>query len=328
LPSTNPHFELLLRTKRNYVVYNSDMQLAKSYPAGTPLKGRVRRAEQADAAAIHRLMQTGDQVHTHIDWRPPGDWLGTPGFVVFDRADGSPPRPRLFGNDPDTIVAALAVAADPPPAAWVRLAAFRAEDPDQAAALFAAVLTGLDPAVKEINWFADEDWSPVLLAYLGFAPVAGVIGYSKADLATADYHAPSGLVIRPATAADMPALAAIEERAFEPRWRHSVEGLFAAWQRAMSFDVALVDDRPAGFQMSHGGPDMAHLSRMTVDPPFQGRSIGAALLAHAIEGYQARGMKAVTLNTQVDNVASQRLYTRFGFRREGDEYVVWGLTRE
>jgi ribosomal protein S18 acetylase RimI-like enzyme len=303
------------------------MQLANAHPAGTPLKGRVRRAEPADAAAIHRVMQTGDQIHTHIDWRLPSDWLGTPGFMVYDQSDGRPQRPRLFGNDPYTIVACLAVAADPPPAAWVRLAAFLAEDFDQAGALFGAVLAGLELGVTEINWFEDEEWSRLLLERLGFAPVSSVIGYRKENLTIPAYRGPDELVIRPVQAADMPALTVIEERAFEPRWRHSVEGLFAAWQRSLSFDVGLLDGQPAGFQMSHGGRSLAHLSRMTVDPAVQGRGIGAALLAHAIEGYRAKGLQAVTLNTQVDNLTSQRLYGRFGFQREAGEYPVWAWRR-
>ena len=47
---------------------------------------------------------------------------------------------------------------------------------------------------------------------------------------------------------------------------------------------------------------------MTVSPERQGQGIGAALLARALEGYGQRQLRTVTLNTQADNLASQRLY--------------------
>jgi ribosomal protein S18 acetylase RimI-like enzyme len=68
---------------------------------------------------------------------------------------------------------------------------------------------------------------------------------------------------------------------------------------------------------------MAHLSRMTVHPDHQGRGIGAALVARAIDGYHQRNLHAVSLNTQSDNLASRRLYERFGFRPTGYTYPVW-----
>jgi ribosomal protein S18 acetylase RimI-like enzyme len=68
---------------------------------------------------------------------------------------------------------------------------------------------------------------------------------------------------------------------------------------------------------------MAHLSRMTVHPDHQGRGIGAALVARAIDGYHQRNLRAVSLNTQSDNLASRRLYERFGFRPTGYTYPVW-----
>jgi ribosomal-protein-alanine N-acetyltransferase len=287
----------------------------------------VRPAEPADAPAIQRLMQTADRLHTHIDWRPPGDWLGRPGFYVYDPTGGDR-RPRsMFGNEPYTVVACLSVAADPPPAAWVRLAAFLAGDFDQAQSLFDAVLADLDPEIDEINWFVDEDWSESWLARLGFGEVNRVVNYMKEDTSIPGFNAPTGLIIRPVAAADLSALARMEAAAFEPRWRHSAEALFLAWGRSLSFDVALLAGEPAGFQMSHGGRSKAHLSRMTVEPALQGRGIGAALLAHAIEDYRDRGIRAITLNTQADNLASQRLYGRFGFRPVAETYPVWAWRR-
>ena len=51
--------------------------------------------------------------------------------------------------------------------------------------------------------------------------------------------------------------------------------------------------------------------------------MGAALLARTLEGDGRRKLRHVTLNTQADNLTSQRLYARFGFAPTGQKYPVW-----
>ena len=154
-------------------------------------------------------------------------------------------------------------------------------------------------------------------------PVSEVLGYQKGDLAVPAFDAPPGLCLRPLLMEDLPALAAIEAAAFEPRWRHSAGDLYLAWRHSIGFDVALLDDEPVGFQFSTGGGGSAHLSRMTVRPDRQGLGIGAALLAGAIDNYRRQHISSLTLNTQTDNLASRRLYERFGYRLTGYSYPVW-----
>jgi ribosomal protein S18 acetylase RimI-like enzyme len=270
-----------------------------------------------------RLLRTGIYTHVHIDWTLPGEWLGTPGFVVYDRkwhGGGGPDGHRR----PTDITACLAIGANPLPAAWVRVAAVDADTGfNELEAMFVEVLERLDPAITEISWFLTDYWPLDWLGQLGFQPTNEVVAYSKPDLTIPFYNAPAGLQIRPVLLEEMPLLAAIEEAAFEPRWRHSPEGLVRAWRQSISFDVALLDGQPVAFQFSNGGEDNAHLSRMTVHPEHQGKGIGAALLARAIEGYRLQNIHTASLNTQADNTASQRLYERFGFQPTGYTYPVW-----
>lgn len=303
------------------------MQLANS-PVGDPvLRRHVRRATRADAAAVQRLLRMGVYIHLHVDWRLPGDWLGTPGFVVYDKswdaddtnAAANPARVR-----PANVTSCLAVSADPPPAAWARIAASdSAAGYAQSEAMFAAILADLDPEVDEIAWFMTDNWPLRWLDRLGFNQVSTVLAYRKEGLEYEPFAAPPGLEARPVLVEELPALAAIEAAAFEPRWRHSAESLYLAWRQSASFDVALLDGEPVGFQFSTSHNGNAHLVRMTVRPDRQGMGVGAALLARALDGYRARRLRTVTLNTQADNEASQRLYGRFGFRPTGSRYPVW-----
>ncbi len=299
------------------------MQLANSTAEDRLRRAHVRGARQPDADAVMRLLRTGLYVHIHVDWTLPGEWLGTPGFVVYDQLWDATVE-AAGSHRPSEITACLAVGANPPPAAWVRVAAVELDAGlDEAQAMFAAVLERLDPTITEIAWFLTDYWPLHWLGQLGFRPINEVVAYSKSDLAIPSYDSPAGLQIRPVLVEEMPLLAAIEEAAFEPRWRHSAEDFLRAWRRSISFDVALLDGQLVAFQLSNGGEGNAHLSRMTVHPEHQGKGIGAALLAYALEGYRLQNIRTASLNTQADNTASRKLYERFGFQPTGYTYPVW-----
>lgn len=291
------------------------MQMANSPTSDPLLRQNVRRATAADAGMLQWLMRNGVYVHVHVDWHVPGDWLGTPGFVVYT---------RHTGRSDESAAGCLAVGADPLPAAWVRVAvvdSVAAFEP--CAAMWAVVVAGLDPAIEEISWFVTDNWPLHWLDRLGLEPSSTVLTLQKEGLSMAPYMSPRGLDIRPVLVEELPALAEIEAAAFEPRWRHSAQSLYLAWRQSISFDVAVLDGQPVGFQFSTGGGGGAHLARMTVSPEQQGQGIGAALLARALDGYGRRKLRHVTLNTQADNLASQRLYSRFGFAPTGQKYPVW-----
>lgn len=301
------------------------MQLANSGPSEPLLDRHVRRANRGDAALIQRLLRMGVYVHIHVDWRLPGEWLGRPGFFLYGRDETENDSLTPAKNEENEWVACMAVAAEPPPTAWVRVAAV-----DSAAgfarmeSLFQRVLSELDPDINEIAWFLTDYWPLHWLERLGFMPVSDVLAYRKEGLSAPPFASLPDLVIRPLLIEDIPALAAIETSAFEPRWRHSADDLYLAWRHSLCFTVALLNEVPVAFQFSTGGEGgNAHLSRMTVHPDYQGMGIGAALLGNALEIYRLLNIKTVTLNTQSDNRASRRLYERFGFQPTGFSYPVW-----
>lgn len=281
---------------------------------------RIRLADKHDGAAIGRLLGLATLRHVHSDWHLPVDWLGTPGFAVceWQRSDGE-----------TEIAACLAVGADPPPAAWVRVAAVkqRGKAEQWLAEMLDVTLPYLRACgVSILGWLEGGAWSDSWLTGLGFRRVNWIVTY-QLDLTAAEIIRPVFPAIRPATTADAPRLAEIERAAFDPLWRHSQHGLLMAFREAMSFDVAEIDGRIVGFQYSVAGHDgaSAHLVRLTVDPEAQGRGVGGGLLSAALLGYVNMGAERVTLNTQADNEASHRLYERFGFERLVGRADVWAL---
>ena len=291
----------------------------------------VKVAEQYDAEAITWLLRNAPYSHVHADWHYPSDWLGKRTFVVIPGLDTLPNKklfPARFFSSQSPIRSCLAVAADPEPAAWVRLAAVhkKADGEKLMASMFSAIEGPLlEEQITQISWLLVDDWPESWLFDLGFDQINEVITYSKLGTDIPRFNNPSNLDIRPAQEADLAALAEIEVRAFEPLWRNSELSLSRARQQTLSFDVALINDIPVAFQFSSSTLRGAHLSRITVDPSVQGSGIGSALLAHTLEGYARMGISTVTLNTQLDNITSQHFYEKFGFEASRERFPVWSI---
>jgi ribosomal protein S18 acetylase RimI-like enzyme len=129
--------------------------------------------------------------------------------------------------------------------------------------------------------------------------------------------------VRPARQDDLARLIPIEQAAFAPRWRCSAETLALAWGKAATFTVAERQGEILGFQVSLASDQRAHLVRLTVHPAAQQSGVGARLLTDALARYAALNLKSVSLNTQSDNLPSQRLYAALNFRRVGSPLPVW-----
>jgi ribosomal-protein-alanine N-acetyltransferase len=296
--------------------------------AGGNIKG-VRIGRRDDARVITNLLREATYAHLHADWHYPVDWLGSPGFVVVDSSDGSDGgrslTDRLFSSQLE-LQACLAVAADPPPAAWVRVAAVTktANMPQILAAMFASIIDYLrQDSVSRLGWLLVESWPEAWIRGLGFEQDNFVETFIKNDNELPAVQAVPGLVIRSVQDSDLQLLERIEANAFEPLWRHSKTSLTLARRHALCFDIAELKGEVVGYQFSTPVQSGAHLARMTVDPAFQGSGVGTFLLGHTCERFRRDGIKTISLNTQANNHASRKLYQRFGFRPSGQRFPVW-----
>ena len=181
----------------------------------------------------------------------------------------------------------------------------------------------------QIAWLAVEEWPRSWFEAMGFTVVSEIETFVKEDTAVLETDT-RGIQIRPAEREDLEILAAIEQAAFslslqsglDPR-SHSVHALNLAFSQALSFDVVQLQGETVGFQLSARSESGAHLVRMTIKPACQGKGLGSALLAHALKGYYKAGLTSVSLNTQKDNISSQALYRKFGFRPSGYQLPIW-----
>lgn len=294
-------------------MYNSVMEMASSRT------WEIRPVKRSDRGEIFRLLREATFVHVHADWHLPSDWLGTPAFVISEMAQE--------GNSQRQVLGCIAAAADPLPAAWMRLVAL--ENISSAQDILAEMLEAILPRLRlqgidQLAWLPARYWPQQWFGELGFEIGNWIITFVKEDLElpTAPYRDVS---IRPVMADDLPRLVELEEKSFDPLWRHSLNGLRLAMNQAISFQVALMNQQQVGFQYSVPGqhPDNVHLVRITVDSKVQSQGIGSALLRAALNDYRRIGATSVSLNTQLDNISSHRLYRRFGFRRIDDDIPLW-----
>lgn len=132
----------------------------------------------------------------------------------------------------------------------------------------------------------------------------------------------------------VPAVAAIEAAASASPWS---EGLFRAEfdvaPEARSWLVAVRGGRTLGFAGAMYVADEAHVMNIAVDPGLRRQGLGRLLFRGLVDEAVGRGIRHLTLEVRVSNVAARELYRRFGLAPAGirrryypdgeDALVMW-----
>lgn len=133
-----------------------------------------------------------------------------------------------------------------------------------------------------------------------------------------------GVVVRPATESDLPALAALEAAAFtapgSPAWSRDL----LAGELAQPTALVLVALRDLGetrgesgaigyAAFRHVGPE-SELLRVAVAPEARGQGVGRRLVDEGIARLRERGVATCFLEVRPANAPALALYERLGFR--------------
>lgn len=110
---------------------------------------------------------------------------------------------------------------------------------------------------------------------------------------------------------DLPAAFQIEKRAHAFPWS---EQTFTSNQgeRYLNYQLT-VEGLMAAFAITQVVLDEATLFNIAVDPDFQRRGLGKALLEHLIDELEKRGVLTLWLEVRASNVAAIALYESLGF---------------
>lgn len=271
----------------------------------------AKRACPDDRPAIESLCQRVYRVLPRLWWWE--EHLADGPFVVLE--------------DGGDVVGALFAWPDESPVAWVRLAVL-----DNGLDVGEWLALALPPVLDELRrcgtralaWMDYRDWAGPSLRARGFGRLTDVITLVKSDRALPDTSAVT-VRLRPASDEDVPAVVAVDRAAFAPHWWHGQASIRRRAARAAHFVVAEVAGEVVGYAEGVLHLPSAHLNRIAVHPARQGSGIGVLLLGDALRAFWQCGAGRVTLNTQVDNRYSQRLYDRFGFMPTGDRVTAWTL---
>jgi ribosomal-protein-alanine N-acetyltransferase len=126
---------------------------------------------------------------------------------------------------------------------------------------------------------------------------------------------------------DLSAVHELDSEAFEPLWQHSLDLLADAYRDAAIGTIAEDQSGIVGYQISTLGTEGAHVARLAVRPSAQGKGVGTALLSDLLATFRRRGISQASVNTQVDNAVSLRLYRKMGFEKTDEIYPIYKAER-
>ncbi|MFO8036909.1 MAG: GNAT family N-acetyltransferase [Anaerolineales bacterium] len=273
----------------------------------------VKNLDDDDWQAIARLIHAHPKVHRHLGWRPPLDWLGS--------------GPYLGAFKGEELVGVLACPPNEDGVTWLRLLAYEpGQNPEEIwDRLWPAAKADLAERrdVESVSVLIMHPWLEEVLLGSSFRHTYDVI-VMEWDASHGTYPSPlGGVQIRKMKERDLEKVYGIDQAAFDPLWRNSLPSLRVAYKIATLAGVALVEGELAGYYISTADTLGGHLARLAVDPDYQGRGVGTALVRHVLRSFESMGMVRVSVNTQKDNLASIKLYQKFGFSRKDESYPVY-----
>ena len=265
-----------------------------------------RRIAAEDYYQISSLIFYEANVHRHLDWRSPLEWIGAPNYWALEE----------YGK----LVAAFACPEDPPQVAWIRLFAY------QPHLSLRELWTSIwETARREINpqtyvaSIVTRQWFQNLLLSSGFELKQNIVMLELLLDVFPHFSEPQDFCIRPMRDDDMQAIVNIDFESFGSFWHNTADALQRARSLAVRATVAENDSGVIGYQISTGTASGVHLARLAVKPDVQGMGVGSALVNELI---WYSGARRFSVNTQQDNAASLALYKKAGFFRTGEIFPV------
>ncbi len=278
--------------------------------------------QRIDLLKAHRsteLVRLASQrrVFNRLDWWTPAEWYNSNAFWAVSRSetiDAALLVVPVAIDDMDDLQTAQ------PGSAWIRWCAVTdgVSASEALQPLFDACEDRLQQVGIDCTFCIVEPmhWLYACLRERGYARNDDVITLmSRERIPDMTFNESSRAVtVRAATWYDIAQVAEVDTQAFEEQWRYPGFVLRRALESSAYFTVAELDGQIVGYQFAAVNEEDAHITRLVVRPPAQGRGIGAMLLADCMHYLRhSLRIKTITLNTQASNTISQRLYARFGF---------------
>ena len=256
--------------------------------------------------------------HIHVGWLNPARWVGRP--VSLQLADS-------HGRTHAAIVAAP----DSLGVAWVQAFACGKGHAPQVSwqTLWEAARQALiELGVRRVWAMTSEASFAAILLAAGFQQSSEVVTLTYFGERAEPPDVLPGVELRQMQTADLPEVIALDNLAFNPPWQMDREALEATFNASAVSAVALHQAEAVGYLLATQSQGRLHLARLATAPGWQRKGIGRALTLHLLQqaGRQAAGH--LTVNTQIENYASLKLYQALSFGGRGRPVTVYSLNLE
>jgi ribosomal protein S18 acetylase RimI-like enzyme len=267
--------------------------------------------EKTDLPRLVDFLHKNIQIHRHLDWRPPAEWLGEHPFIAAEK-DGK-------------FQAVIALPDDPPGIFWVRLFAVRENMDDNFAwkMLFEKGLEEIQAKQRQpVAALAYSDWFERLLKSNQWKEHQRVVLLKFKGRAGEPLEPSSDYLLRPMVSSDVERVTQIDQACFEPLWQQSEDAIRRGYQQTAYASVMEYRDKVIAFQFTTTSAYNAHLARLAVLPDQQSKGVGTALVMDMLYRFKQPLIHEITVNTQQDNPNSIRLYQKLGFVLTGESFPI------
>jgi GNAT superfamily N-acetyltransferase len=251
--------------------------------------------------------------HKHLDWYKTGQWIDRDEGIIY-----------LAWQD-SKLVGYIGLSLPLHGASWVRLLGVRdgvVPRPIIEHLWWAVESHGLQLGINKFAVLMVTHWLAAYMGSLGFDYLEDIVTLNRASQSLPSVPI-SPVKVYSANSEDLPHITRVDQLAFRPPWQMTRHDLWQAFRISANATVALLDDEVVGYQISTRNRAIGHLARLAVMPNRQGKRIGSILLHELLSKFDRRGIKSVTVNTQVSNESSHRLYSHYGFQHNGFDLAVW-----
>lgn len=251
--------------------------------------------------------------HKHLDWYKTGQWIDREEGIIY------------LAFEDDRLVGYLGLSNPLNGASWVRLLGVRENCIPRPIIEQLWQTAEADAIRMGTNKFAVlmvTHWLSAYVGRLGFNYLEDIVTLNRTNHTLLD-PPDTPVKVYSANTDDIPMITRVDHLAFQPPWQLARHDLWQAFRISSSATIAVLDDEIVGYQISTRHRAQGHLARLAVIPNRQGKRIGSMLLYDLLSKFDKRGIKSVTVNTQVSNQSSQHLYTHYGFEHNGFDLAVW-----
>jgi ribosomal protein S18 acetylase RimI-like enzyme len=274
----------------------------------------IGKYERRYREPVLHLLASSYQIHTHLDWYNTEQWLDSENVPVW------------LAWQADKLVGMIAASIPLSNTCWMRLLAIHDAAPTEAVltALWETLRNDLKTiGVGSVSLLITHDWLSDYASPIFSMSRIDTIVTMRRRSAQPPRPRNVALTVQPAEIEDYPVMTEIDQAAFPPPWQLAFSDLRQAARIAVNCTVARLDGEIVGYQLSTRHRETGHLARLAVLPEMQGKGVGGTLLYYMIRSFLMKGVRVMTVNTQLSNVRSQRLYGAYHFLRNGYDMPVW-----